>query len=184
MSTGSAEKNAEIIDEFEEIARETLDRIISIIENDSSIVDLNDSNRELITEAEISRLIKEDIELSNPVDLNKSIRLINLEAFEKSPITNNTCTIRLRSNKNIIHSEYIPVKWTVKIKKMASPKITTLKVTEALKIIPQYSGLAETTYPFISACVTIIDAVEPDQLPLLLKMIAATKLTGKAYNAT
>lgn len=184
MSTGSAEKDAEVIDEFEEIARETLDRIIGIIENDSSIVDLNDSSSKLITEAEISRLIKEDIELNNPVDLNKSIRLINLEEFEKSPITNNTCTIGLRSNKNIIHSEYIPVKRTVKIKKMASPKITTLKLTEALKIIPQYSGLAETTYPFISACETIIDAVEPDQLPLLLKMIAATKLTGKAYNAT
>ncbi|KAF0737156.1 protein DDB G0276689-like, partial [Aphis craccivora] len=152
MSTGSAEKDAEVIDEFEEIARETLDRIISIIENDSSIVDLNDSNSELITEAEISTLIKEDIELRNPVDLNK-------KEFEKSPITNNTCTIRLRSNKNIVHSEYIPVK----IKKMASPK---------------------TTYPFISACETIIDAVESDQLPLLLKMIAATKLNGKAYNAT
>lgn len=184
MSTGSAEKDAEIIDEFEEIARETLDKIIGIIENDSSIVDLNDSSSELITEAEISRLIKEDIEISNPADLNKSIRLINLEEFEKSPITNNTRTIGLRSNKNIVHSEYIPVKRAVKIKKMATPKITTLKVTEALKIIPQYSGLAETTYPFISACETIIDAVESDQLPLLLKMIAATKLTGKAYNAT
>ncbi|KAF0722335.1 protein DDB G0276689-like [Aphis craccivora] len=122
MSKGSAEKGAEVIDEFEKIARKTLDKIIGILEND---------RRE----------------------------------FEKSPITNNTCTIGLRSNKNIVHSEYIPVKRTVKVQKMASPKITTLKVTEALKIIPQYS-------------------VEPDQLPLLLKMIAATKLTGKAYNAT
>ncbi|KAF0755040.1 protein DDB G0276689-like, partial [Aphis craccivora] len=109
--TGSAEKNAEVIDEFKEIARETFDRIIGIIENDSSIVDLNDSSSELITEAEISRLIKEYIELSNPVDFNK-------KEFEKSPITNNTCTIGLRSNKNIVHFEYIPVKRTVKIKKV------------------------------------------------------------------
>jgi len=67
---------------------------------------------------------------------------------------------------------------------VATQKIATLKITEALKIIPQYSGLPETTYPFITACKTIIDAVEADQLPLLLKMITATKLTGKAYNAT
>ncbi len=77
MSTGSAEKDAEIIDEFEEIARETLDKIIGIIENDSSIVDLNDSSSELITEAEISRLIKEDIEISSPADLNKSRYLLD-----------------------------------------------------------------------------------------------------------
>ncbi|XP_025207741.1 protein DDB_G0276689-like [Melanaphis sacchari] len=190
MNTGSQGENAEVIvDEFEVLAKETLDRIIDILENDSILdINLSDSNSELINDEEVNRLIEEDkLELNKinkPVDdiLNKSLRLINLDEFENNPTTS-TCKIGLRSNKNIIHTEYIPAKRTVKTKKMATSKVPTLKVIDALHMIPQYSGQTE-MYPFINACETIIDSVDPDQLPLLLKMITATKLTGRAFNVT
>ncbi|CAI6372679.1 unnamed protein product [Macrosiphum euphorbiae] len=109
-----------INDEFETIARETLDRIIEIIENESNLeIDVNNTDSEIVDNIEIDNLdeeldlfseeiLNERIE-TKPITsdiLNKSLRLINLEEFENSPTTS---AIRqgLRSSRNTIHTEYI-----------------------------------------------------------------------------
>ncbi|XP_026808703.1 uncharacterized protein DDB_G0289917-like [Rhopalosiphum maidis] len=66
----------------------------------------------------------------------------------------------------------------------ANDKVTTLKVIDALHMIPYYSGGHTEIYQFISACETIIESVDADRVPLLLKMMAATKLTDRAFNVT
>ncbi|KAL4153237.1 hypothetical protein QTP88_001070 [Uroleucon formosanum] len=58
-----------------------------------------------------------------------------------------------------------------------------LNAIEAIKLIPDYSGQTE-IYPFLNACEVIINTVDADQQPFMLKMIAATKLSDRAFNAT
>ncbi|CAI6377096.1 unnamed protein product [Macrosiphum euphorbiae] len=85
-----------INDEFKTIARETLDRIIEIIENESNLeIDVNNTDSEIVDNIEINNL-DEELDLFNeeilnerietkPITsdiLNKSLRLINLEEFE------------------------------------------------------------------------------------------------------
>lgn len=191
----SSEEN--INDEFETIARETLDRIIEIIENENSLeTDVNNTDSETIENIEIQNLdeeldtfneeiINECIEIK-PISsdiLNKSLRLINLEEFENSPTTSATRQ-GLRSNKNTIHTEYIQPKRTVKVKKMTSSIDTKpISALDAIKLIPNYSGQSE-IYPFLNACEVIIGTVDPEQHPFMLKMIAATKLSDRAFNVT
>lgn len=182
-------------DEFETIARETLDRIIEIIEHD----EINNTDSELINNVELNNLVKEldtiDEEIINenvvskPISsvssdiLNKSLRLINLEEFEKSPSTSTPRT-GLRSDKNTVHIEYIQPKRVVKSKKMTSgSEMKPLSAIEAIKLIPNYSGQTE-IYPFLNACEVIINTVDIDQQPFMLKMIGATKLSDRAFNVT
>jgi len=51
-------------------------------------------------------------------------------------------------------------------------------------MISYYSGEHTEMYQFISACETIIESVDAVRVPLLLKMIAETKLTDRAFNVT
>ena len=191
----SSEINAD--DDFETIARETLDRIIEIIENeDQPILELNNTSVEIINDTEINNIVTEldtfEKEITNkelkttPINsdlLNKSLRLINLEEFEKSPTTITPRT-GLRSDKNTIHSEYKPPKRIIKPKTMASvSEMKPLSAIDAIKLIPNYSGQTE-IYPFLNACEVIINTVEADQQPFMLKMIAATKLSDRAFNVT
>ncbi|KAL4153351.1 hypothetical protein QTP88_001184 [Uroleucon formosanum] len=135
-------------DEFETVAKETLDKIIEILEQD----EINNTGSELIESVELDKLVEEldtfDEEIFNdnvenkPISsnvLNKSLRLINLDEFENSPTTNAT-----------------------------------------------RQGLRRQTeiYPFLNACEVIINTVDADQQPFMLKMIAATKLSDRAFNAT
>ena len=184
-----------INDEFETVARETLDRIIEIIEHD----EINNTGSELIDNVELNNLVEEldtfDEEIFNekvenkPIGsvnsdiLNKSLRLINLEEFENSPNTSAPRT-GLRSDKNTVHNVYVQPKRTVKTKKMTSvSEMKPLSAIEAIKLIPDYSGQTE-IYPFLNACEVIINTVDTDQQPFMLKMIAATKLSDRAFNAT
>ncbi|XP_060861802.1 putative actin-fragmin kinase DDB_G0287957 [Metopolophium dirhodum] len=191
----SSEEN--ISDEFETIARETLDRIIEIIENENNLeIDVNNTDSEIIDNIEIHNLdeeldtfneeiINERIEIK-PISsdiLNKSLRLINLEEFENSPTTG---TIRqgLRSNRNTIHTEYIQPKRIVKAKKMiGGTDMKPISALDAIKLIPNFSGQSE-IYPFLHACEVIISTVDSEQHPFMLKMIAATKLSDRAFNVT
>ena len=186
-----------INDEFETIARETLDRIIEIIENESNLeIDVNNTDSEIVDNIEINNLdeeldlfseeiLNERIE-TKPITsdiLNKSLRLINLEEFENSPTTS---AIRqgLRSSRNTIHTEYIQPKRTVKVKKMpGSTDGKSISALDAIKLIPNYSGQTE-IYPFLNACEVIINTVDSEQHPFMLKMIAATKLSDRAFNVT
>ncbi|CAI6372999.1 unnamed protein product [Macrosiphum euphorbiae] len=154
-----------INDEFETIARETLDRIIEIIENESNLeIDVNNTDSEIVDNIEINNL-DEELDLFNeeilnerietkPITsdiLNKSLRLINLEEFENSPTTS---AIRqgLRSSRNTIHTKYIQPKRTVKVKKMpGSTDGKSISALDAIKLIPNYSGQTE-IYPFLNAC--------------------------------
>lgn len=187
--------NTSSVDEFESIARETLDRIIEIIEHD----EINNTDSELINNAELNKLVEEldtfDEETVNkkvdnkPISsissdtLNKSLRLINLEEFEKSPSTSTPRT-GLRSDRNTVHTVYVQPKRAVKTKKMASgSEMKPLSAIEAIKLIPNYSGLTE-IYPFLNACEVILNTVDTDQQPFMLKMIAATKLSDRAFNVT
>ncbi|KAL4136302.1 hypothetical protein QTP88_007850 [Uroleucon formosanum] len=135
-------------DEFETVAKETLDKIIEILEQD----EINNTGSELIESVELDKLVEEldtfDEEIFNdkvenkPISsdvLNKSLRLINLDEFENNPTTNAT-----------------------------------------------RQGLRRQTeiYPFLNACEVIINTVDADQQPFMLKMIAATKLSDRAFNAT
>ncbi|KAL4084392.1 hypothetical protein QTP88_028215 [Uroleucon formosanum] len=179
-------------DEFETVAKETLDKIIEILEQD----EINNTGSELIESVELDKLVEEldtfDEEIFNdkvenkPISsdvLNKSLRLINLDEFENSPTTNATRQ-GLRSNRNTIHTEYIQPKRTVKTKKMTGgSEMKPLNAIEAIKLIPDYSGQTE-IYPFLNACEVIINTVDADQQPFMLKMIAATKLSDRAFNAT
>ncbi|KAL4118953.1 hypothetical protein QTP88_011831 [Uroleucon formosanum] len=179
-------------DEFETVAKETLDKIIEILEQD----EINNTGSELIESVELDKLVEEldtfDEEIFNdkvgnkPISsdvLNKSLRLINLDEFENSPTTNVTRQ-GLRSNRNTIHTEYIQPKRTVKTKKMTGGnEMKPLNAIEAIKLIPDYSGQTE-IYPFLNACEVIINTVDVDQQPFMLKMIAATKLSDRAFNAT
>ncbi|KAL4101219.1 hypothetical protein QTP88_021239 [Uroleucon formosanum] len=179
-------------DEFETVAKETLDKIIEILEQD----EINNTGSELIESVELDKLVEEldtfDEEIFNdkvgnkPISsdvLNKSLRLINLDEFENSPTTNVTRQ-GLRSNRNTIHTEYIQPKRTVKTKKMTGgSEMKPLNAIEAIKLIPDYSGQTE-IYPFLNACEVIINTVDVDQQPFMLKMIAATKLSDRAFNAT
>ena len=155
----SSENN--VNDEFETIARETVDRIIEIIENE---IDVNNTDNEIIENIEINNLdeeldsfneeiLNERIEIKpiNSDILNKSLRLINLEEFENSPTTSATRQ-GLRSNKNTIHTEYIQPKRTVKVKKMTGGTETKpISALDAIKLIPNYSGQTD-IYPFLNAC--------------------------------
>ncbi|XP_008181926.1 baculoviral IAP repeat-containing protein 3-like [Acyrthosiphon pisum] len=98
MKGNHSENN--VNDEFETIARETVDRIIEIIENE---IDVNNTDNEIIENIEINNLdeeldsfneeiLNERIEIKpiNSDILNKSLRLINLEEFENSPTTSAT----------------------------------------------------------------------------------------------
>ncbi|KAL4156125.1 hypothetical protein QTP88_000160 [Uroleucon formosanum] len=179
-------------DEFETVAKETLDKIIEILEQD----EINNTGSELIESVELDKLVEEldtfDEEIFNdkvgnkPISsdvLNKSLRLINLDEFENSP-TINVTRQGLRSNRNTIHTEYIQPKRTVKTKKMTGgSEMKPLNAIEAIKLIPDYSGQTE-IYPFLNACEVIINTVDVDQQPFMLKMIAATKLSDRAFNAT
>ena len=72
----------------------------------------------------------------------------------------------------------------VKKVKMANEKLeVTLNLTEALHLIPKYSGETD-IHPFLSTCDTIIGMVTEAHVPLLIKMITTTKLTGRAFNVT
>ncbi|KAL4101079.1 hypothetical protein QTP88_021099 [Uroleucon formosanum] len=136
-------------DEFETAAKETLDKIIEILEQD----ELNNTGSELIESVELDKLVEEldtfDEEIFNdkvenkPISsdvLNKSLRLINLDEFENSPTTNATRQ-GLRSDRNTIHTEYIQPKRTVKTKKMTGgSEMKPLNAIEAIKLIPDYSG--------------------------------------------
>ncbi|KAL4154027.1 hypothetical protein QTP88_001860 [Uroleucon formosanum] len=187
LKSGSDDK-----DEFETVAKETLDKIIEILEQD----EINNTGSELIESVELDKLVEEldtfDEEIFNdkvenkPISsdvLNKSLRLINLDEFENSPTTNATRQ-GLRSNRNTIHTEYIQPKRTVKTKKMTGgSEMKPLNAIEAIKLIPDYSGQTE-IYPFLNACEVIINTVDADQQPFMLKMIAATKLSDRAFNAT
>ncbi|KAL4085098.1 hypothetical protein QTP88_027390 [Uroleucon formosanum] len=169
-------------DEFETVAKETLDKIIEILEQD----EINNTGSELIESVELDKLVEEldtfDEEIFNdkvenkPISsdvLNKSLRLIILDEFENSPTTNATRQ-GLRSNRNTIHTEYIQPKRTVKTKKMTGgSEMKPLNAIEAIKLIPDYSGQTE-IYPFLNACEVIINTVDVDQQPFMLKMIAAT----------
>lgn len=54
----------------------------------------------------------------------------------------------------------------------------TLNLTEALHLIPKY--LRETDIlPLNSTCDTVVGIMSENQLPLFLKTIVLTKLTGK-----
>ncbi|KAL4101321.1 hypothetical protein QTP88_021341 [Uroleucon formosanum] len=179
-------------DEFETVAKETLDKIIEILEQD----EINNTGSELIESIELDKLVEEldtfDEEIFNdkvedkPISsdvLNKSLRLINLDEFENNPTTNATRQ-GLRSNRNTIHTEYIQPKLTVKTKKMTGgSEMKPLNAIEAIKLIPDYSGQTE-IYPFLNACEVIINTVDADQQPFMLKMIAATKLSDRVFNAT
>ncbi|KAL4153576.1 hypothetical protein QTP88_001409 [Uroleucon formosanum] len=179
-------------DEFETVAKETLDKIIEVLEQD----EINNTGSELIESVELDKLVEEldtfDEEIFNdnvenkPISsdvLNKSLRLINLDEFENSPTTNATRQ-GLRSNRNTIHTEYIQPKRTVKTKKMTGgSEMKPLNAIEAIKLIPDYSGQTE-IYPFLNACEVIINTVDADEQPFMLKMIAATKLSDRAFNAT
>jgi len=194
MNSGSKEN---INDEFETIARETLDRIIELIESENSLeIDVNITNNEIIDSLEIGSLdeeldtfneeiINENIE-TKPINidiLNKSLRLINLEEFENSPTTS-ASRPGLRSSKNTIHTEYIQPKRTVKAKKMTGVTETKpISALDAIKLIPNYSGQTD-IYPFLNACEVIINTVDSEQHPFMLKMIAATKLSDRAFNVT
>jgi len=187
----SSENN--VNDEFETIARETVDRIIEIIENE---IDVNNTDNEIIENIEINNLdeeldsfneeiLNERIEIKpiNSDILNKSLRLINLEEFENSPTTSATRQ-GLRSNKNTIHTEYIQPKRTVKVKKMTGGTETKpISALDAIKLIPNYSGQTD-IYPFLNACEVIINTVDSEQHSFMLKMIAATKLSDRAFNVT
>jgi hypothetical protein len=115
--------------------------------------------------------------------LNKSIR--NIEDFEKnpSPISGRPGT---RSQTGIQHVQLPIIKNTRKIieNKMATGKLeVTLNLTEALHLIPKYSGETD-IHPFLSTCDTVIGMVAEAHVPLLIKMITTTKLTGRAFNVT
>ncbi|KAL4154100.1 hypothetical protein QTP88_001933 [Uroleucon formosanum] len=142
-------------DEFETVAKETLDKIIEILEQD----EINNTGSELIDSVELDKLVEEldtfDEEIFNdkvenkPISsdvLNKSLRLINLDEFENSPTTNATRQGLRRG------SEMKP-----------------LNAIEAIKLIPDYSGQTE-IYPFLNACED--DIIEPSfspwNAPLLL----------------
>ncbi|KNE88030.1 hypothetical protein PSTG_18575, partial [Puccinia striiformis f. sp. tritici PST-78] len=171
--------------------------IIEIIENENNLeIDVNNTDSEIIDNIEIHNLdeeldtfneeiINERIEIK-PISsdiLNKSLRLINLEEFENSPTTG---TIRqgLRSNRNTIHTEYIQPKRIVKAKKMTGgTDMKPISALDAIKLIPNYSGQSE-IYPFLNACEVIISTVDSEQHPFMLKMIAATKLSDRAFNVT
>ncbi|KAL4153495.1 hypothetical protein QTP88_001328 [Uroleucon formosanum] len=151
-------------DEFETVAKETLDKIIEILEQD----EINNTGSELIDSVKLDNLVEEldtfDEEIFNdkvenkPISsdvLNKSLRLMNLEEFENSPTTSATRG-----------SERKP-----------------LNAIDAIKLIPDYSGQTE-IYPFLNVCEVIINTVDADQQPFMLIMIAATKLSNRAFNAT
>lgn len=116
-----------------------------------------------------------------PEDFNRTLRLINLEQFKANPFENKPRVIGTRSNKNIDHTSLTAIKRT-RNKKMA-PNDEYLSYTDAIKTIPKYSGDAE-LHPFINVCEKVLESVDEARTSLLIKMIVASKLTGKAYNAT
>ena len=83
-----------------------------------------DSEKEIkkIIEGVIDKIVEEESQedinkhLSVDVLLNKSLRLINLDEFESSP-SSNTERIGTRSQKNIIHTELIPIVMNEKTQK-------------------------------------------------------------------
>lgn len=162
-------------DEFEEIVSDIIDQVIELIDKETA-----EENQKLIDE-----LAKNDKNnLPDPL-LNKSIRLINLEEFELSPST--SCSnprIGTRSQKNIQHTEFIPAK-RAKNKKMAENNIeqAIMSFSEALVVIPYYSGETD-IHHFISTCENALNLIDKTKIPLLVKTIASSKLTKKAYNVT
>ena len=135
----------------------------------------------------VEELIENKPELINkhisiPEILNKSLSEVNLEEFNLNPFGR---IIGTRSQKNIAHTELIPKK-RVKNKKMVDNNTTKnmamLGLTDALNMIPKYGGETE-IYQFINICEKILESVEKNKIPLIVKIIAATKLINRAFNA-
>ena len=138
---------------------------------------------EIVAEELINKWVETRVTSVTSDILNKSIR--NIEDFEKnpSPIFERPGT---RSQTGILHVQLSSVKNTRRIieNKMAIGKLeATLSLTEALHLIPKYSGETD-IHPFLSTCDTVIGMVAEAHMPLLIKMITTTKLTGRAFNVT
>ncbi|KAL5236482.1 hypothetical protein ACI65C_003892 [Semiaphis heraclei] len=64
-----------------------------------------------------------------------------------------------------------------------SDTMKPLSAIDAIKLIPIYSGQTD-IYPFLCTREFVINTIDSEQLSFILKMIAATKLTDRAFNVT
>jgi hypothetical protein len=140
----------------------------------------NKKAREKVLAEERKQFVNQWIESVNILAENNSFT--DLEE-ESNPSENR---IRTRSQAGGKFIELTVEKRIRKVKevRMANEKPEViLNLTEALHLIPKYSGETD-IHPFLSTCDTIIGMVAEAQVPLLIKMITTTKLTGRAFNVT
>lgn len=157
---------------IDEKIKEILDEIINQVSENEEIESFI-GNTVLVEE-----LIEEESNKNSEL-LNKTLREINLDEFIQNPHQrpNRPGT---RSQKDIVHTQLVPAKRGKLTKKMSPPSIV-LTISEALNIIPKYSGDTE-VYPFINICEKVLESVDADHVPLLTKMIQASKLINRAFN--